>query len=323
MAKKQLKIGKTELRILDILNEYNSLTIAELARVIGHTRSWIWKNIQKLENKNLVKINRIGGITTVSLTSESYKGLLRIGILRATEYPYILKFIKKIKNIFPNYKLYVYDEAFRLSMDLAIGKIHLAMAPVISILTVHRITGGKVKIIGGGSGGGSGIVYSKKPKDNHATTMASAMEMCAEIKKLPGKRMYMRSGDELLEAVERNKVGMSVVWQPYLEIARKKGFKIESCNLPFCCVLGAHISLHEKYEKIQKMFEKSMLEFKREGIDFNVYSSIIGFPEKLVQSTISSYKFFEKPPLKEIEKSIELIKNTVFPPNEWKHAVFY
>lgn len=313
------KTRETALKIIDILGEIPNLSIAELARILGYNRSWIWKNVKLLENEGIIELRKMGGIAMVSLTEKSFKGLLKIGILRAAEYPYIITFSKKLREIFFEIKIKVYDEAFKLSMDLATGKIHLGMAPVISLLVVHRLSGGRVIIIGGGSAGGCGLIYSKSKIESHATTMLSTMEFCAELKKLPGKRIYMKSGQELLQAASEGKVGISVAWEPYLEIARRKGLRVEMLEIPFCCTLGAFHGLKEYYDKIKHIFKSSL---SSSEWDIEAYSSILNLPSDLITNSINSYNFFEDPPLEEIKKNIEIIKETILNEKALDEAIY-
>ena len=312
-------------KIINLLQEYGSLGAAELARLAGFSRSWTWKLLQRLNKEGLVTLEKRGGYLIAHPSPASYRVNLRVGILRASEYPYIVPFLRKLKDRFSNVNIVVYDSAFRLATDIALGKVHLGMAPVVSHLVVHRVSGGRSLIIGGGSSGGSGVVVGSSGA-GHATTMTSTMELCAESLGLEPPRVYAESGDEILGLVESGRVRYGVVWEPYLYFARIRGLRVEECQLPFCCVLGANRALEEEFDYLQRAFAESVSEAKRRLDDpvlVEAYARIIKMDPTVVRGTLTSYRFFEEPPLDHIRKTLDLIKRVVIPDDLPRQAVYY
>ncbi len=170
-----MRKGKSEAAIVKAILDHGTLTLSDLTRLTGYSKSWTWKVLQRLAMDDVVTIDKRGGTLLVKPGMGTHKKLLRVAILRATEYLYIIPFIKELKKLYNNIEILVYDEAFKLAYDIAIGKVHLGMAPVVSHLLIHRISGGGSFIIGGGSGGGAGLVIGDGGI-GHATTMASSME---------------------------------------------------------------------------------------------------------------------------------------------------
>ncbi len=303
--------------IVRILQEYGPLTLPELSRMLGASKSWTWKLLKRLSEEGVVRVERRGGVLVAAATPLSYREVMRVGILRASEYPYIVPFLDRLSHRYRKVEVVVYDEAFKLSYDIALGKIHLGMAPAISHIVTHRLTGGLVKIVGGGSGGGMGIIDSGTG-DEHVTTMTSSMELCAEVRALPGPRVYARSGDEILRLVARGTVRYGVVWQPYLEIARAQGLRVEPCNLPFCCLLWANTSLDAEFDYIKKAFSDSVSEARNRLDDpglIEKYSRIIGLQPGIVRVTVKSYTFHEEPPVDEVSALFNVIRRVALP--EW------
>ncbi|MCE4613880.1 MAG: hypothetical protein F7C07_08675 [Desulfurococcales archaeon] len=314
-------LGRTETEILKTLIEYGPVTLAELARLVRKSRSWTWKKVKKLELLGLVSLERKGGIVIARHTPETYKGLLRLGILRASEYPYIMGFAKLLRNRYANVEILVYDEAFKLALDLVSGRVHLAMAPAVSLLIAHRFSAGQVLIVGGGSKGGAGFAYSGSGTDSHATTMASTMEFCAELHNLKGKRVYKKSGEEILDSVINNEVEVGVLWEPYLELARRKGLETEPCDTPFCCLLGINKSLEEESGFLARSLSHAISEARTGRVDLQAYSNLVGLPYELVKSTVGTYEFLEEAPVDEIDDLKEVLRRTILPDSIGEHAI--
>ncbi len=313
-------LRELDYRIIELVDNYSPLTLPELARLLGASRSWTWKRVKALEKAGLVRTEKRGRTLLVFSSGSSYRAEIRVGILRASEYPYILPLAGRLRERYGRVKILVYDEAFRLATDLAGGRVHLAMAPLVTLLAVHRLSGGKVHIIGGGSRGGSGIIYSPNGGTGHATTMASTMELCAEVKRLPGPRVYMRSGSDILKSVVNSRVGAGVIWEPYLSEATKLGLATEDCGLPFCCVLGANKALEREYHRIGNMMEEAIGEAERGRVDLASYARLIGFPKEVVEATVRSYGFLYEPPVREAEALFEHITRTITPRESLRQA---
>jgi len=303
------ELDEFDFELYDIIKEYMPITLSELARTLGHSKSMIHRRIKKLEASGLIKVFNQGGVSiiTANLMNDS---IITIGILRASEYPYIIKFAKNLEEIFNHVKIVVYDEAYKEALDLSTGKLKLAMNPAISLLAIHRISRGQVHIIGGGSGGGSGIINNSNGKNGHSTSIMSSMELCADMNNLEMPRIYSNSGLEILNKVIKGEVRQGVVWEPYLSIASKSNLKTTSCELETCCLLGAHSSLYDKYEKISKAFSDAI-----SGNISNLegYANIINMPLDLVKLSVKSYTFFEEPDKNYLKSIISNLRNTILP----------
>jgi predicted transcriptional regulator len=318
---------KSQEKIIRLLHEQEELTLSEIVEYTGYSRSWVWKTIRRLESQGIVEISKKKGILKVILRTVKPEniGVLRIGILRAAEYPYIIYFRRRLLKHWDNVEIVVYDNAFKLATLLATGKVHLAMIPAVTALLTYRLSQGRIKIVGGGSGGGAVIIRNPKANnDNVATTMASSMEYCVSIMKLPGKRLYAQSGSEILDLVVRGDAEYGALWSPYTVLARRKGLKIETCPLPACCILAAHESVSDKYDMLQKLFADSVSDARRHINSSHlaeVYSSIVGLPKQLVQAGIREYFFYEEPPIRVLVNNFEFIRDTALPSWTVRNAV--
>ncbi|AFZ70544.1 putative transcriptional regulator [Caldisphaera lagunensis DSM 15908] len=312
------ELDEFDFELYNYIKEYMPITLSELARNVKHSKSMIYKRIKKLEYYGLINIKNQGGVSII-LINDQKNPVISIGILRASEYPYILNFVKGLRDIFDHVNIVVYDNAFKEAVDLSTGKIQLAMNPAISLLAINRLSKGMVHIIGGGSGGGSGIAMNPSGKEGHSTSMMSSMELCAEINKLETPRIYSNSGDEILNKVVSGHVRYGVLWEPYLSIASRNNIKTISCELDTCCLLGANASLSEKYEKITKIFSKTISTFKMTNLDG--YANLIGMPLDLVKQSVKNYTFFEEPDKNYLKKNLSNIRNVVLPYNVIEQSV--
>lgn len=320
------KLRSSEKRLLELLMDRPGLTPAELTRLTGHTRSWVWKNLASLREKGLVTQEGRGHSSRLLPSPDSYRAVLRLGLLRASEYPYAVPLTRFLHDISGEVQVSVYDDAFTLATHLAEGRIHLAFAPLITLLLTHRASGGRVVVIGGGSRGGSGIVYHQgvfQPATSpHATTMASTMEYCAEKHGLRGPRVYAKGGEELLSLLRRRRVHAAVVWEPYLTRAVGEGFHQKDCGVEFCCVLGAHRALEPVFPRVTRLFEKAVSNARARRVDLESYARMVGLEPGLVARTVSSYEFFEEPPLEEARRNMTSLMSALLPPR-LLHEAFY
>jgi predicted transcriptional regulator len=303
------ELDEIDFELYDIIKEYMPITLSELARNLGHSKSMIYRRVKKLENSGLIKVSYQGGVSIITANQKN-DSIITIGILRASEYPYIIKFAKKLENIFNHVKIVVYDEAYKEALDLSIGKLKLAMNPAVSLLAIHRISRGQVHIIGGGSGGGSGIINNLNGKNGHSTSIMSSMELCADMNKLEMPRVYGNSGQEILNKVLKGEVRQGVIWEPFLSIASKNNLKITSCELDTCCLLGAHSSLYDKYDKISKAFSDAI---SSDISDLEGYANIINMPLDVIKLSVKSYSFFEEPDKNYLKSIISNLRNTILP----------
>ncbi|MEB3788351.1 MAG: winged helix-turn-helix transcriptional regulator [Desulfurococcales archaeon] len=318
------KTHRTEYTILKHLIDHGPLSINELAEKTGYNRTWIWKKLRELEKKGLVKLSKKGRILIADYKEPVKEPqVIILGILRAAEYPYILDFHKRLQKKW-NTIIKIYDDAYTLAMHLATGRVHLAMNPSVTLLLAHRISGGKVFIAGGGSGGGAGIIENPRGREGHTTTMASSMEYCAVKEHLPGPRIYARGGDEIIENVSRGITRYGVVWEPYLGLAQAKGLRTRACDLPVCCLLGIHDSMIHHVDKLKRLFAYSVEKIAKRldsPVLIDSYSNLIGLPRDLVKRAILSYRYYPETPYDVLQNNAQLIRETLVPFDLVRRAV--
>jgi predicted transcriptional regulator len=299
--------------ILKEVERRGRVTPSELARTLKWSKAMIWRRLKKLESMGLLRSAKMGGVIIYELAlPPSPQGLFRLGILRASEYPYILPFIKKLNSLYSRVEVLVYDEAFKLASELARGRLHAAMIPAVTALLVHRASGGSIYIVGGGSRGGAGIIVGPG-STGHATSMASTMELCAVAEKLPEPRIYASSGDEILRLVMEGKVKYGVVWEPYLTQAVARGLKVLDCNVPVCCLFTIHRSLTDQSDRLARIFSDAVDYALKKSIDLDAYSKLVGLDYYLVMRSVRKYEFLNEPPVEDLKRAWSIIREAALP----------
>lgn len=117
--------------ILSLLKENGgSLPQSELRELTKLSKSRLSEILSELEKEGLITRQRIMGKNlNVSLNNS-----LRIGIIEAAEYPFIIPFYKMVKNAGFNTELRVYSDGVSLTRDLVLGKLDVGMSPVVTQL---------------------------------------------------------------------------------------------------------------------------------------------------------------------------------------------
>ncbi len=309
--------------ILREVERRGRVTPSELARRYGASKSMVWRRLKKLEYMGLVRSYRLGGVVIFEpALPPSPQGLFRIGVLRASEYPYILPLARALRARYSRVEIEVYDEAFKLAADLARGRLHVAMIPAVTALLVHRASRGAISIVGGGSRGGAGIVEG--PGDTgHASTMASTMELCAVAERLPHPRVYASSGDEILGLVSEGKVRYGVVWEPYLSKAARMGFRVSECNVPVCCLLTAHRSVYGEAERLARAMAEAVAEARRGSVNLDSYASLIGAETELVKRSLRRYEFLDEPPVEDLQRAWDIVREAAMPESTIKTGILW
>ncbi|MDM7275069.1 MAG: winged helix-turn-helix transcriptional regulator [Thermoprotei archaeon] len=317
-------LDSTDVDILDLLESEGPMTISSIAFKIGRAKSMVWRRVSTLESLGLIRAKKVGGVTIVYRVYEkTAPGVVTLGILKASEYPYIIDFARRLRGFFSEVKVRVYDEAFKLALDLSTNKVQIAMAPVPTLMLAHRISSGRVQIIGGGSGGGAFILESKRGGSGHATTMASTMEMCSEKFKLEPPRVYKGGGGDILGSVLKGEVRHGVVWEPYAFMGRARGLEAHPCDVSVCCLLGANKSVGGKFRAVSNSLKES-IEDSRKGLEsVDAYSSLLNLPRELVKETVKSYEFHAELPLDIVRSYWAYVKASVIPDVSLGEAVYF
>ncbi|QGA67680.1 MarR family transcriptional regulator [Sulfolobus sp. E11-6] len=272
-------------KVISILKEKGSLPQSELGKLSGLSKSRLSEVLSELEKEGIIKRRKVlGKNLDVSLSQDRF---LRLGIIRAAEYPFIIPFIKNLENRGYNVTVKIYENGIDLTKDLVEAKLDLGLSPIITqmiFLTIYR----NIRIIGGGAKGGGGIIG--KTCTRIASTVMSSMEMWAfrefrNIEIIPSYSSY-----QMLDFLEKGVVDGIAIWEPFLSILERKGYKVHRFTPLHCCTLAVRDNMD--WEKIKSIYEESFNWFKS-SMDrwISSYSNLLNIDYNILKEASKNYEF--------------------------------
>ncbi len=187
------RIGKVEQAILEILetSKGGEAYQSDLVRQSGSSRSRVSEVLSSLESRGLISRTSLGKNFQILYTGTSRNlkkrsgKILRLGMIRASEYPFVLPFEKALREkMGVTLRFVFYDNGLDLSRDLSQMRLDLGIAPVLTHFVFFSI-GSPIKMIAPAGAGGAAILVNKSRgsrKDFRvATTKLSTMESDAPV----------------------------------------------------------------------------------------------------------------------------------------------
>ncbi|MUM64010.1 MarR family transcriptional regulator [Acidianus infernus] len=286
-------------RILSILKERGSLPQTELVKISGMSKSRVSEILNELEKEGIIfRKQLVGKNLIVSLNKTKF---LRLGIINAAEYPFIIPFIKKLREKGVEVEVKIYDNGLQVTKDLVLGKIDMGFSPVISQIIFSKIF--DIKIIAGGAKGGAGIVGESC---NIGSTVMSSMETWTLAEVRNANIIPFNSPQELVKNFETRKVPAIAIWEPYLSILESKGHKVTHVFEPnHCCTLAIRSSLEDE-EKIKEIYEDAFSWFlSSKDRWISDYSNLLGEDYNIMKKASERYYFDSYLDLKEVYKNLK------------------
>ena len=301
--------------IINILREVGEegITQAELVKLTSLSRSRVSEILRQLEREGrVIRIRHAGKTYIVKLSCYTHKNkikTLKLGILRALEYPFIIPFMKKLRERGFRVQLYVYDNAIPATHELSRGSLDLALTPLVTQFYFHELTGA-LKIIGGGALGGAYIVLSSNKANiaindlehmNGASTKISTMELCGlAVTKGKFNRVYVNKVEDYLKYMVRKIVDYSIIWQPYAKILEERKCRIlakcEDVIGPYyCCTLAINTGISDNLiDLITRLYIDAFKGLQDNVKDYmKALARIIDIDEGYVNYSLNSYSFIE------------------------------
>ncbi|NON62829.1 MarR family transcriptional regulator [Acidianus sp. RZ1] len=271
-------------RILDIIKLYGQLPQTDLVRLSGISKSRTSEILTELEKNGIIIRKKLAGKNL--MVSFNDNKFLRIGIIRAAEYPFIMPFIKNLEQRGFYVQVRIYDNGIDVTRDISLGKIDMGFSPVISQIIFSKVFG--IKIIAGGARGGAGIVG--EPCKVGSTVMSS-MELWTMLDFRDATIVPFSSPKSLIDGLGKGDIKAVAIWEPYLSILESKGNRISHIFDPIhCCTLAIRDGLDE--EKIKTVYENSFSEFmssKERWI--SSYANLLGEDYQLLEKASKRYVF--------------------------------
>src|SRR5579872_6136877 len=162
-------MGKVEQAILGLLEGNVEIYQSDLVRQSGFSRSRVSEVLASLETSGLISRVPLGKNFRVILnrsagSSKSFakknprkKKILSLGMIRASEYPFIISFENLLREKMGiTLNCVIYDNGLRISRDLAQFRLDLGIAPVLTHFVFYS-TGSPTKMIAPAGSGGASI----------------------------------------------------------------------------------------------------------------------------------------------------------------------
>ncbi len=298
-----------ESKIIDALED-KPLTQRELRDLIGISKSYLSEKLREMEINGLIKRREISKRTI--LVSLNHDKILKIGVLKASEYAAVFLTAKELNDYYV--KIKIYDNGIQELKDLLLKKIDVAFAPVVTGFIIHLIDK-RIRLISFCAKGGSGIVHKGKI-NKIGSTLFSTMDLNTRIYLNFDVRniKYFDSPEELIDAYRKKAVDAITIWEPYLSSV--EGEKIIVGRENVCC--GALIIDFNKKIKefIEKYIENTDALRNGEKIDKAVKATslYLKFDEKRIAESLKSYNFVWEVDKGEIKKNLENMK--IFVPDD-------
>lgn len=262
-------------------------TQREITSLTRSSRSRISEVLGELEREGFVNRKRIGGRTVlVALNSER---VLRVGILRSSEYFHIISALRAISGHILS-RVKVYDNSLEALKALVLGSEDIVSSPLVSGYFFHLVDN-NVKPVAAVARGGSGVI-SRKNEGLIGTTPLSTMDRESILLK-NYRRVYFKSVEDIVKAFQDGEIDAASLWEPFLSI---NGGKAAEPDRVCCCIF----SMNPKSKALSYFMEEYLKSISR-GTECNEcdeisasLSSLLGVSKEDVERSLKSYVFTEK-----------------------------
>lgn len=282
---------------------------SEIPKKLGLSKSTVSEILSDLEDEGIIVREKAAGksyrVWFFRFAPKPIEGVIRIGVLRASEYPHALMAAKKLEDV----KVYVevFDDAQELTKALSMFQIDLAFSPFIT-QTLFALLLKSIKIHCIAAYNGSGVVLKRslEKAETFATSELSAMESNLKlfleqfglnVADLTFK--YFASPEDMIEKFSSCEVDALAIWEPYFTALKSKYKCVEFREIigdfP-CCSLASNILFYRHNRSILKEYldglKKSVEEIEeKKEYAAKLVANKMGFNEKLVMKSFDSYMF--------------------------------
>ncbi|MET1123932.1 MAG: winged helix-turn-helix transcriptional regulator [Archaeoglobaceae archaeon] len=296
-----------EQRILKLLDDRGSdgALQSEIGEILNLSKSTVSEVLSKLEEEGKITKRLVSGksyrVWLVKHAPFAIEGVVRVGILRASEYPKVVTAARKVGGI-----VKVYDSALELTKSLVSGKVDVAASPMVTQL-FFGVLMKNIKIFRIVAMNGSGVVYGGG-KDWFGCSEFSTMELnlrkflAAKGEKL--KIRYFASPEEMLKSLSELR-GIAI-WEPYFSAVEGEKEEFREVLGDFvCCSLAANTGFLEVNGELFDDFLSKFDSARVSRSSAEELAALIGFDVDVVYRSFSSYEFeVEQERPKALEKLI-------------------
>lgn len=265
---------------------------SEIHEKLGLSKSTVSEILSWLEVEKEVVRKKVSGrsyrVWLSKYSPEPVEGLLRVGILKASEYPKVVAAADKVGAI-----LRVYDSSIDLTKDLVHGHVDMAASPFVT-QAFFGVLMKTIKIIRKVAMNGSGIVFSESESKwwgcSEFSTMERNLRRYMEVKSLEGNIRYFKSPESMINSLDELR-GIAI-WEPYFTMieGRKEPFNEVLGNFT-CCTLAVNLAFSEINPDLMEEFLNEFDRAKAGKKEAEMLSELIGFPADIIRKSFESYIF--------------------------------
>jgi len=280
----------------------NGVLQEELTKKYGISKSTVSTIISKFEKERKIVRKRVAGrsyrVWHIKYSPFPIKGVLRVGIGRAIEYPAVLLAYKDLN--YPEIKLKIYKSAFALTKDLAEGYLDVGCSPLITQV-IFALVYRNIKIRAGCGFRGGGIVLRvQNPKifgSSELSTMEFSLRSYIEKKNIEAQIRYFSSPDKMIKALKNGDVEAIAIWEPFLtELSRNYSvmrFEELFGRYP-CCTLAYNVQV-EGSKELKEFIDayrnaaEHLEERKKEAI--SLQSKFLRFKRERIEKAFNGFDY--------------------------------
>ena len=270
----------------------NGILQSEIHEKLKLSKSTVSEILSWLESEREVVRRRVSGksyrVWLSKYSPEPVEGLLRVGILKASEYPKVVAAADKVGAI-----LRVYDSSIDLTKDLVHGHVDMAASPFVT-QAFFGVLMKTIKIVRKVAMNGSGIVFSESESKwwgcSEFSTMERNLRRYMEVKNLEGNIRYFKSPESMINSLDELR-GIAI-WEPYFTMieGRKEPFNEVLGNFT-CCTLAVNLAFSEINPDLMEEFLNEFDRAKAGKKEAEMLSELIGFPADIIRKSFESYIF--------------------------------
>lgn len=281
---------RAESRILTQLEAAKERGIlqSEIAKILNLSKSTVSDILSELERKKLIVREEVSPKSYRVWLTKHYpgaiEGVVRIGILKASEYVKVVRAGERVEAIFK-----VYRNALEATKDLIHGVTDIVASPFIT-QAFFGVLMKNIRIFRVVAMNGSGVVLSSGRGFgcSEFSTMERILRKYLRTKNLKEDLRFFESPEEMIS--ELGNLRGIAIWEPYLSGFEKIERFEEIVGDFVCCSLAANKGFLEKNPTI---FENFLSEYDRSKPSQGVrrLSEILEVPEDVVRKSLKSYRF--------------------------------
>jgi predicted transcriptional regulator len=334
-------MGRAEAETMEILRENGEALQSDLVRATGFSRSTMSEVLSSLEQRKMIRRTTEGRNSKVVYANGRRRAgrRLRLGFTRAAEYPFLVPLKRLMREEGVELEFRVYDNGIGVARDLALQRIDIGLAPLVTLFIMHSLDA-PFKIIGPAGSGGSSVLESPKARSSRregvsgVCTRMSTMEMLirsAEAHhKIPelGRLAYASGPSEIARALMSGSVDLCSIWEPYATILEARGAKriIRYSDLSdhICCVAAAGNHLGDGLlARLSKRYSESIRAFKGDRDSFGpAYAALSGLDSSATRRVAKEYSYPAELSTASVVRQLQAAGLLLPSPSSFAHALF-